>query len=127
MDSYQVIVSSSSKWTRLLLSHGADEFVRAILPPASQVRHERAMPTLLEGMSMLLDSPLCVVLSAADEDFGYRLGLTDEMGLGLRSLFYRVEVTERVHRRRRGRRISGIGDFGDLRQQLRLLPLGAAR
>jgi hypothetical protein len=51
------------------------------------------------------------------------LGLTDEMGLGLRSVFYRVEVSERGGRRRRGTRIRGVGDFVDLRQ-LRLVPDG---
>ena len=47
---------------------------------------------------------------------GFCLGLTDEMGLGVRSVFYQVEVSERGTRRRRGTRIRGIGEFADLRQ-----------
>jgi hypothetical protein len=49
------------------------------------------------------------------------LGLTDELVLGARSVYYRVEVSERGRRQRRGTRIRGVGDFGDLRQ-LRLVP-----
>jgi len=44
----------------------------------------------------------------------------------MRSVFYRVEVSERGGRRRRGARIRGVGDFGDLRQ-LRLVPDGEER
>ena len=122
MDAYKVMVVPSTKWTRVLLTLGPDELLRAILPPPSLVRHERAAPTLLQGLSMWLDTALPVVLSADDGDFGFRLGLTDEMGLGTRSLYYHVAVAEpgRV-RRRRGRRIAGVGDFTDLRQ-LRLVP-----
>jgi len=121
MSEHRFVVSPSSKWTRLLLTDGPDELLRAVLPPPALVRHERTVPTLLEGLSMWLDRSLLVVLSADDEEFGYHLGLTDEMGIGTRSLYYRVEVAERVHRRRRGRRIAGVGDFSDLRQ-LRLVP-----
>ena len=126
MDEYKVVVSPSSKWTRVLLTLGPDELLRAILPPPSQVRHERAVPSLLEGLSMWLDKPLSVVLSADGGDFGYRLGITDPLGIGERSLYYRVEVAEPVRRRRRGKRIAGVGDFADLRQ-LRLAPDGGDR
>ena len=54
------------------------------------------------------------------------LGLTDCLGVGTRCLYYHVEVQERGLRRRRGTRIRGVGDFGDLRQ-LRLVPSGGAR
>ena len=59
---------------------------------------------------------LTVVLSVAAEDTGFCLGLTDEMGVGRRSVFYRVEVQERGARRRRGSRIRGVADFTDIRQ-----------
>jgi hypothetical protein len=125
MDSYKVVLSPSSKWTRVLVSHGPDELLRAILPPPSQVRHERAVATLLEGLSLWLDSTLPVVLSVDVEQGGCCLGLTDELGVGVRSVFYRVEVAERG-RRRRGTRIGGVGAFADLRQ-LRLVPDGDGR
>ena len=116
MDSYKVVLSPSSKWTRVLVSHGPDELLRAILPPPSQVRHERAAATFLEALSLWLDTTLLVVLSVDGREAGFCLGLTDEMGIGVRSVFYRVEVMERARRRRRGTRIRGVGDFDDLRQ-----------
>jgi hypothetical protein len=57
------------------------------------------------------------------KDAGCCLGLTDELGVGVRSLFFNVEVRDRGVRRRRGQRIRGIGDFSDARQ-LRLVPDG---
>jgi hypothetical protein len=104
-----------------LVSHGPDEMLRAILPPPSQVRHERAATTFLEALALWLDTTLPVALSVDAREAGFCLGLTDEMGIGMRSLYYRVEVSERGARRRRGTRIQGVGDFGDLRQ-LRLVP-----
>lgn len=122
MEMYKVVLSPSSKWTRVLVSHGPDELLRAILPPPSQVRHERAAATFLESLSLWLDRTLPVVLSVDEQEAGFCLGLTDELGLGVRSVFYRVEVVPRG-RRRRGTRIRGVGEFADLRQ-LRLVPDG---
>jgi hypothetical protein len=115
MESYTVVVSPSVTRTRVLVSRGPDELLRACLPPPSQVRHERAMPTLLEGLALLLDRSLRVVLSVDAREAGFCLGLTDELGLGQRSLYYDVEVVERRVRRRRGSRIRGVGNFADLR------------
>lgn len=123
MELYKLVVSPSAKWTRLLLSQGPDELLRAVLPPPSQLRHERAVMTLVESLALWLDTQLHVVLSVDARDSGFCLGLTDEMGVGARSLYYRVEVIERGVRRRRGTRIRGVGDFADLRQ-LRLVPDG---
>jgi hypothetical protein len=121
MDSYKVVLSPSTKWTRVLVSHGPDELLRAILPPPSQTRHERAAATLLEALSLWLDVTLPVVLSVDGQEANSYLGLADEMGVGARSVFYRVEVVVRGGRRRRGTRIRGVGEFADLRQ-LRLVP-----
>jgi len=63
MASYKVVVSPSAKWTRVLLSHGPDELLRAILPPPSQIRHERTAATFLESLALWLDTTLPVVLS----------------------------------------------------------------
>jgi hypothetical protein len=120
MESFKVVLSPSAKWTRVLVSHGPDEVLRAILPPPSLMRHERAATTFLEALSLWLDATLPVVLSVGDREASFCLGLTDEMGLGLRSVFYRVEVVGRG-RRRRGTRIRGVGAFADLRQ-LTLVP-----
>jgi hypothetical protein len=120
MEPYKLMLAPSSRWTRVLLTHGPDELLRAILPPPSQVRHERAAATLVEGMALWLDVALPVVLSVVDRDASFCLGLTDELGVGRQSIYYRVEVSSPVARRR-GSRIRGVGDFDDLRQ-LRLVP-----
>ncbi len=117
---YTVVMIPSATRTRVLLSQGPDELLRALLPPPSQVRHSRAAITFLEGLSLWLDAKLHVVLSVDEREAGFCLGLTDEMGVGIRSLYFDVEVLDRGARRRRGQRIRGIGDFADLRQ-LRLL------
>jgi hypothetical protein len=123
MESYKVVLSPSAKWTRVLLTHGPDELLRAILPPPSQVLRDRPVPTFLEGLAEWLDVRLPVVLSVDVLQAGSCLGLTDDLGLGKRCLYYEVEVQERGLRRRRGTRIRGVGDFGDLRQ-LRLVREG---
>jgi hypothetical protein len=115
MESYTVVVSPSVTRTRVLVSRGPDELLRACLPPPSQVRHERALPAFLEGLALLLDRRLRVVLSVDAREAGFCLGLTDELGLGCRAVFYEVEVIGRRVRRRRGSRIRGVGNFADLR------------
>jgi hypothetical protein len=118
---YQVVIAPSATRTRVLVTDGSDELLRAILPSPSQLRHERATITFLEGLALWLDAKLHVVLSVDAKEAGFCLGLTDEMGVGVRSLFFDVEVRDRRARRRPGRRIRGVGDFVDLRQ-LRLVP-----
>lgn len=126
MESYKVVLSPSTKWTRVLLSHGPDELLRGFLPPPSQVLRDRPVPTFLEGLAMWLDVTIPVVLSVDAREAGSCLGLTDDLGIGMSCLYYRVEVIERGVRRRRGTRIRGLGHFGDLRQ-LRLLSNGGER
>ena len=121
---YTVVLIPSAMRTRVLLSHGPDELMRAVLPPPSQLRHARAAITFLEGMSLWLDAKLHVVLSVDAREAASCLGLTDDLGVGIRSLYFDVEVRDRGAGRQRGQRIRGIGDFADLRQ-LRLVPDGA--
>jgi hypothetical protein len=121
MEPYTVLIYSSATRTRVLLTRGPDELLRGSLPYPPRVWDERSMPVFLEGLALLLDSAVRVVLSVDERQAALCLGLTDEMGLGRRSLFYRVEVITRPVRRPRGKRIRGIGNFADLRP-LRLLP-----
>lgn len=105
----------------MLLTEGPDELLRAVLPSPSQLQYERAVIAFLESLALWVNAKLHVVLSVDAKEAGCCLGLTDELGVGVRSLFFDVEVRDRAaRRRRRGRRIRGIGDFVDVRQ-LRLV------
>ena len=117
MSRYKVLLSSSSSRTRLLLLDGQDELMRAVLPPGHLLRQRRAAGTLLEGLSLWLDTQLPVALSADEVDSSFYLDLVDEFGRPSRSVFFDVHLVEQVPRRR-PRRLTGVGDFSDLRQLL---------
>lgn len=121
-----VAMMSSPKRTQVLVTLGKDEVLRANLPPLNSVRQDRAVTTLLQGLSLWLDERLCVALSAAWPESYFRCDLTDEMGVGARSVFYVVEVVEQPGRRR-GARIRGLGDFQAVRQLSLLCRCGGAR
>ncbi len=114
---YTVVLLPTMIRTRALVSHGPDELLRALLPAPSQVRHERAAISFLESLSLWLDARLRVVLCVDVRQAGFCLGLTDEMGRGIRSVYYAVEVRDHAAHPRREHRIRGIGDFAELRQQ----------
>lgn len=118
---YKVVIVPSATRTRVLVAEGPDELLRAVLPSPS-LQYERATIAFLEGLALWLNAKLHVVLAVDTKEVGCCLGLTDELGVGVRSLFFDVDVRDRhVRRRRRGRRIRGLGDFVDLRQ-LRRVP-----
>jgi len=95
--------------TRLYLTVGGDEILRAVLPPPG-VCHPRSAPILCEGLALWLQRPLSVVLCAADGDDSCALGLSDGLGFGYQTVHYEVEVVDPTRRRR------GMGSFRDLRQ-----------
>jgi hypothetical protein len=115
MSEYTVTLSLSAARSRVLLTAGPDELLRAVLPPPSEIRHERAVVSLLQSMGMWLDRAPRVVVCADEGDATFLFGLTDELGNPQRSVYYTVDVVER-RARRRGRRVVGVGDFRDLRQ-----------
>lgn len=114
MNRYTLAVLVTKTQTRVLLTQGPDELLRAVLPPPWQVRSESAAQSLLQGIATWVDRPLHVVLSAAEEQLSFCLGLTDELGCARNSVFYTVQVVDRGAPRRRGRRLRGIGDFRQL-------------
>jgi hypothetical protein len=100
--------------TRLLVMAGKDEVMRAILGPTTAC-HPRAAPTLMEGLALWHQRALSVVLCADVEACSSATRMIDDLGFGTRTVHYEVEVAFRAHRRP-GRRIHGLGQFGDLRQ-----------
>lgn len=119
---YTVMLTPSAARTRVLVTAGPDELLRAFLPAPSQLQYERAVITWLESLALWLNTKLHVVLSVDAKAAGSCLGLTDELGVGVQSLFFDVEVRDCAVRRRRGQRIRGIGDFSSELRQLRLIP-----
>jgi hypothetical protein len=98
---------------RILATTPTRDVLKAVLPPAPSA-HPRAAATLLEGLALWHQHPLCVVLSADALDAGCALGLCDALGLG-RTLHYEVGVALTDRRRCRHRDLRGLGDFRDLR------------
>jgi hypothetical protein len=115
-------LAPTPRGTRLLLTRGRDTLLKGYLPPLNKLLHPRAAATLLEALSLWVDERLCVALYAENLESCFRCGLTDELGVGARSLFYAVEVL--APRRPRVRRASAEAAQG---YQLRLLakPEGA--
>jgi hypothetical protein len=115
MNEYTVTMSFSGVRSRILVTAGTDEILRAVLPAPRQVRHTQAASSFLEALALWLDQRLRVVVSAAEVDATSLLGLTDDFGSPGRGVYYQVEVVERKPRRR-GKRLAGVGEFRDLRQ-----------
>ena len=119
MISPTAILKTSPRLTRMLVRvHDDDVLKAALMPPASL--HPRALPTLLEALSLWHQAPVRVVLCAAEAASWSRLGLLDDLYTGLDTVHYTVEV--RGYWRDRPQRIDGLGDFRDLR---RLAAVGA--
>lgn len=98
---------------RLVLVQGERELLRASLPPPAQHWSAQPAKALLEGLATWLDTSLRVVFAAADPADGWSLALTDELGVGCRTVFYEVVP---VPERGRLQRLRGVDDFRDLRQ-----------
>jgi hypothetical protein len=105
----RLVIKPSTVKTRLLLTWGDEEMMRAALPPPG-AGHPRSAETLLEGLSLWLRQPLSVVVCAEPGGISSALGLCDGFGFGATTLHYEVEV---VDPRKRPR---GLGPFRDLRQ-----------
>lgn len=115
-----VRLSAEPTRTRMLITQGATDIGKAILPPSASA-HPRATATLLEGLSLFLNERLCVVLCVDEHSASCRsLGLLDALGYGEPSVFYEVAVADRGCRasRRRAERVLPLcgADFRDLRQ-----------
>jgi hypothetical protein len=112
MEKPRIVSKPSSLKTRLYVSFGDEEVMRAQLPPPSSA-HPRAAATLCEGLSLWLGRPLSIVLCADAQGTSSALGLCDGFGFGVTTVHYEVEVVDPR------RRIRGLGAFRDLRRHLR--------
>jgi hypothetical protein len=114
-DPITVTIAPEADRVRILATTPTHDLLKAVLGPAREA-HPRAAATLLEGLALWHQRPLCIVLSADASVDGHALGICDALGFG-RTLHYEVSVAfgpERHGRRRRDLR--GLGDFRDLRQ-----------
>jgi hypothetical protein len=102
--------------TRLLVTVGRDEVMKARLGPAEQT-HPRAAPMLLEAIALWYQQRVHAVISVG-VDASSDLGLADGLGFGVETVHYEVAWVD--PRACRGRRVRGLGDFRDVRKQLRL-------
>lgn len=105
---------------RILATDGPTDLLMARLSPATESRHRWAAPMLVESLALWQGRPVRVVISADAQDYLYPLGLGDALGLGASSGHYVVDILEPREPARR-RRLRGLGDFRDARQQLRLV------
>jgi hypothetical protein len=108
------ILKTSPVSTRVLVRMGDEDVLKAVLPPPSSPPHPRALPTLLEAIALWHQTPVLAVLSAAEAESWFRLGLVDPFYLGTDTVHYTVELRDRHHGHRQ--RIAGLGSFDDLRQ-----------
>jgi hypothetical protein len=109
-----VTMSPEATQTRVLAVLEGRDVLKAVLPSPTSA-HPQAARTLLEGLALWHNQPLSVVLSVDDLDgSSSALQLYDALGYGVTKLHFEVAVTQRE--RRRARRMSGVGDFRDLRQ-----------
>lgn len=120
MHSTLVRLSAESTRTRVLITQGARDVGKVILPPSTGA-HPRAATTLLEGLSLFLNERLAVVLCVDEEsDSCDSLGLLGPLGYGQRSVYYEVGIAARTSPRERRRATRAVelssGDFRDLRQ-----------
>lgn len=108
-----VMIAPSTAHTRVLMRHGGQEVLRAVLP-SPLFAHPRAASSLLEALSLWYQRRLSVVLCASEEvGSSCALGLCEEaFDLPAANVYYEVGVA--ALRPRRRRRLGGPGDFRDL-------------
>lgn len=118
MDELVMTIAASERETRVLLTQGPDEVMKARMRTPA---HRLAGPMLCEAMALWHDQRVRAVISAASEDSLFALGLCDGLGITRATLHYVVEPVFWEDRPRRGHRLSGLGDFRGERRLRRSL------
>lgn len=111
------LITSSDLKLRVTNAMGED-LIKARLP--RMPLHPRALVTMLEGVALWSGEPLGVVISATDpRDDWFGSEAWHEAVWPSESPL--VQLDFEIRQRRARRRIRGVGDFRDVRHQLRLV------
>jgi len=102
----------------LVTSPEGDDLIKARLP--LRPPHPRALLTMLEGIALFSGEPLCAVISAGASRAGWAGSedWCDDLWPAESPL---VHFDFALPAPRARRRLRGVGDFRDVRQQLRLV------
>lgn len=122
MDQIRATITERGGWTRILVQHGHSDLMIAKLGPLCNA-HRYALHSLIEGIALWFQERVHVVLYV-DEQLGFYHELLDELGLGIETLHFRVDVVplQSTSPRHRGERLRGLGSFASERRHLRLVP-----
>jgi hypothetical protein len=121
MDRIRATITEREGQTRLLVQHGQSDLMIAKLGPLGNA-HRYALRSLIEGIAMWFQEQVHVVL-CVDEELSFDHELVDELGGGVETLHFNVEVVpvQSTPGRHRGGRLRGLGDFSTERRHLRLV------
>lgn len=111
MDELVMTICATSRETRVLLTQGPDEVMKARLRAVATPAHRFAGPMLCEAMALWHDQQVRTVVSAESEEVLFALGLCDGLGVARATLHYVVEPLFMDEPRRRGQRLPGLGSF----------------
>jgi hypothetical protein len=111
MDELVMTIAATERETRILLMQGPDEVMKARLQAVATPAHRFAGPMLCESMALWHDRRVRAVVSAESEQVLFALGLCDGLGVARSTLHYLVEPFFFDEPRRRGQRLSGLGNF----------------
>lgn len=122
MDQIRATITHREGQTRILVQHGHRDLMIAKLGPLRGA-HRYALRSLIEGIALWFHEQVHVVL-CVDEELSYCHELVDELGIGVETLHFRMDVVpiESGATRRRGERLRGLGSFASERRHLRLVP-----
>jgi hypothetical protein len=110
-----MVIDPTPTATRLLLTQGSQEVLKARLGPASRT-HRWAAPMLLEALAHWYQRPVRAVLCAGANRTSSDLDLWEGLGFGACTALYEVEVLDLREPRRARLSAPRLGDFRDLRR-----------
>lgn len=104
-----VTLKPSRESTRILVTLGEMDVLRAVLPSPT-LAHPEAAQMLLEAVAMWFQRPLCAVLYADAGGYSSALNLCDGLGSGRKTALFEVDLYDPQRRQR------ALGSFADLHQ-----------